>query len=113
MSTPNLGETPNSDLRDAVHFPVIPCTALDRLLPGDFVRVEGGPYARVAPDGESIGIVDPFRVNPVDPGEKFWLLMRKIDGQPRHSWSSPDFPDELEESYNEGVADGQCCYGGG
>lgn len=112
MTTPNLGETPNSELRDAVHIPVVSVTAAEALKPGDSVRHEHG-YAWAVPPGEGDGIVDPFLKGGLKPGAKFWLFMRKINGQPRHSWVAPGFPDEVEKAYESGMGEGQCCYGGG
>ncbi len=117
MSAPNLGEAPNSDLRDAVHIPVAPVMAGFDLQPGAWVKMMKGLAVPCAID-DAVGIADPLRKEMLIPaGSKFWLFMRKIDGQPRHSWQSPDFPDELAEArsagFDEGVEEGQCCYGGG
>lgn len=112
---PNTGFTPNSDLRDAIHIPVVPVFAACALEPGDEVAMVNNQAIKV-PRGQGIGVVDPFRVDGVTQYQKFWLFMRKIDGQPRHSWVSPEFPDELEAvreaAYAEGMEEGQCCYGG-
>jgi len=112
VTAPNLGETPSSSKRDAVHIPVIPVQAGQDLTPSQDVRMEGG-MAVPAPTGEGIGIVDPYCTSTISKFEIFWLFLRKIDGQPRHAWSHPDFPDELEAAYEEGMLEGQCCYGGG
>lgn len=113
MTAPNLGEKPNSTLRDAVHFPVVPVVAAEALRPGQRVRMVNG-LAHAAKDFHtSVGVVDPFLLEGIGPYDSFWLLVSKIDGQPRHSWSSPDFPDELEQARQGGVEEGACCYGGG
>lgn len=112
MTPPNIGGVPDSTLRDAVHIPVVAVTAAADLLPGQDVAVRGGVYAYAAPETEGIGIVDPYRKGPVKAGGRFWLFMRKIDGAPRHSWTSPDFPDEVETAREEGRSEGECCYGG-
>jgi hypothetical protein len=112
VSTPNLGEIPNSDLRDAVHIPVVCAQAGQDLTPSQDVKMVDG-YAVAAPTGEGVGIADPYRTRTISKYETFWLFMRKIDGQPRHMWNHPDFPDELAQARAEGLEEGACCYGGG
>lgn len=112
MTAPNLGEVPNHGLRDAVHIPVIAVRCGVRpLQPGQRVEMLLGHAVAALSDG--IGIVDPYRIGPIAPYTPFWLFMRKIDGTPRHTWTSPDFPDEVETAREEGRSEGECCYGGG
>lgn len=73
--------------RDAIHLAVEPTIARQRLYPGQHVGVDGT-------QANPVGIVDPFLVHPVMPGERFWLVVfpRQIKSL-RHVWTHPAFPD--------------------
>lgn len=76
--------------RDAIHLAVEPSVAAERLYPGQHVGfVEGGIGANV---GKTVGIVDPFLIGPVYPGQHFWLIVypRQITSL-RHVWTHPAF----------------------
>ena len=94
--TPNLGHTPAEDARrDAIHVAVAPVEADMLLLPGQRVGVHAnGKFGTAA--AEKIGIVDPFRAEPVRPGERFWLCLfpGTITGL-RHVWSHRAFQVKL------------------
>jgi len=82
--------------RDAVHLAVIPAIAGHQLSPGRRVSFHCGVACA---DGQIygdavVGIVDPFLVNDVSKGERFWLVLlpRTIQSL-RHVWSHPAFPD--------------------
>ena len=77
--------------RDAIHLAVEPAVAAQKLYPGQDVGfVDGG----VGPCEKPLGIVDPFLKAPVQPGERFWLVVypRQITSL-RHVWSHPSFPE--------------------
>jgi len=79
--------------RDAIHLAVEPVVAATRLYPGQDVGfVNGG----VGPCNNTLGIVDPFLKAPVQPGERFWLVVypRQITSL-RHVWAHPQFPDTI------------------
>lgn len=78
--------------RDAIHLAVVPTVAKAKLWAGQHVTADGYP----APQ-RGVGIVDPFLEEPVQPGERFWLVIypRMITSL-RHVWSHPAFPDEPE-----------------
>lgn len=88
-----LGKSPNAEgIRDAVHVAVISVVAAHDLAPGERISLAdttlGGPV-------EKIGIVDPFRVKPVQRGDLFWLcLMPRSITSLRHQWSHPAFPQQ-------------------
>lgn len=79
--------------RDAIHIAVAPVTAAERLTPGQHVGlVEEGNPELVGPCDDNIGIVDPFLVEGVEPGQRFWLFLYpgSITGL-RHVWTHPAF----------------------
>jgi hypothetical protein len=72
--------------RDAVHVAVVPMKAAVRLRPGCHVDRFGGT------DYEPVGIVDPFLLQPVEPGQTFWLcLYPGTVTSLRHVWTHPAF----------------------
>lgn len=80
--------------RDAIHLAVEPSIAAAMLLPGESVGfVEGGMGRCDKP----VGIVDPFLINAVLPGQRFWLLIypRQITSL-RHVWEHPAFPEAVQ-----------------
>lgn len=76
--------------RDAIHLAVEPVTAAVKLYPGQDVGPDGTP-------SNPVGIVDPFLKAPVQPGQRFWLVIypREIHSL-RHVWTHPAFTDEPE-----------------
>lgn len=83
--------------RDAIHLAVTPMVAIEKLYAGqDVGLVEGGASTK-APKMQ--GIVDPFLKVPVQPGQRFWMVLYpRMVTSLRHVWSHPEFSDE------EGVA---------
>lgn len=79
--------------RDAIHLAVEPCIAGEKLYPGQDVGIEEG-MAISSSRAKFLGIVDPFLKNPVQGGERFWLIVypRQITSL-RHVWEHPDFND--------------------
>ncbi len=79
--------------RDAIHLAVEPVIAAELLPPGtDVGFVEGG--VGITGCDKFLGIVDPFLKQPVQKGERFWLVLypRQITSL-RHVWSHPAFPE--------------------
>lgn len=79
--------------RDAIHIAVAPVTAAERLVPGQHVGlVQEGDLERVGPCDNPIGVVDPFLLDAVEPGQRFWLFLYPgtITGL-RHVWTHPAF----------------------
>jgi hypothetical protein len=95
-----------NEKRDAIHLAVEPVVAKEHLRPGDHVTAEGRFVSRhnAGKDG-AVGIVDPFLTNPVEPGQRFWLVVypRQIHSL-RHVWTHPAFPDvpEVKEDVSRG-----------
>lgn len=83
--------------RDAIHLAVEPVVATTRLLPGQDIGIFPGGMAGPRP-GQEVGIVDPFLDEPVEPGQRFWLVVypRMIHSL-RHVWTHPAFADEVED----------------
>jgi hypothetical protein len=87
--------------RDAIHLAVEPVIAGEELRPGANVGLRAGKAFsgtdKAYPNWveKHLGIVDPFLKQPVNPGEKFWLVVypRQITSL-RHVWSHPDFPED-------------------
>jgi hypothetical protein len=77
--------------RDAVHLAVVRVTAPMRLFPGQHVAKDG------TPNGELVGIVDPFLPGPVQPDQQFWLVLypRTITSL-RHAWTHPAFAESVD-----------------
>jgi hypothetical protein len=82
-----------NEKRDAIHLAVIPMQANEVLIPG--MHVDKNGCMAESQEIEGVGIVDPFLMDCVMPGEWFWLVIypRKINSL-RHVWSHPAFPDE-------------------
>ena len=79
--------------RDAIHIAIAPVTAAQRLAPGQHVGlVQDGNLELVGPCDNNIGIVDPFLVEEVELGQRFWLFLypNTVTGM-RHIWAHPAF----------------------
>jgi hypothetical protein len=81
--------------RDAIHLAVYPIEAGELLQPGQHVQLDpdDGLAYRGAVGVNSVGIVDPFLRQPVQPDARFWLIVypREITSL-RHVWEHPAFP---------------------
>jgi len=87
---------PEASGRDAIHLAVEPSIAGEVLYPGQHIGyLTEGPQAGMASTKAvtKVGIVDPFLVGPVYPGNRFWLVVypRTITSL-RHVWEHPNFP---------------------
>lgn len=90
-NTISLGGTPDGTIsRDAVHVAVVVAVADSQLYPGQHVDI-GGDIATPAIDDDPFGIVDPFRIRPVNVGERFWVCVYPHHVKSmRHHWESSD-----------------------
>lgn len=86
LGTNQLDETAG---RDAIHIAVEPVTCDEIVYPSQHVGFLNG---KAITKGTLVGIVDPFLSSPVQPGQKFWLLVypRTITSL-RHVWEHPEF----------------------
>lgn len=93
MSDVQLGTCPAANAaRDAIHVAVVPMVAAVELQPGQHVGLSDD--GRATPDGDVVGVVDPFRSDVVQAGGRFWLcLMPNTVTGMRHHWSHPLFAD--------------------
>jgi hypothetical protein len=85
-----------TEARDAIHLAVEPVTCgPEHLDPGECIRIiEGKAFG--SRRSASTGIVDPFLVHPVKPGEQFWLVVHpRMITSLRHVWEHPAFPKEV------------------
>lgn len=81
-----------NEKRDAIHLAVLPVQAIRVLKPGTSITCLNGAAHE---DPEGIGIVDPFLLEPVQPGERFWMILRpRLITSLRHVWTHPSLPDE-------------------
>jgi hypothetical protein len=85
-----------NEKRDAIHLGVEPVTAGAYLWPGSHIHLLDG-LAHATQPNNSIGIVDPFLLKALDPGDRFWLIVkpREITSL-RHVWEHPAFPSSGE-----------------
>lgn len=88
--------------RDAIHIAVFPMIAGEMLYPQSRVKIKYGTK-NVALDqpswsGKSIGIVDPFLIQPVREGQGFYccLYPNTVTGM-RHHWQHPKIDIEFKE----------------
>lgn len=88
--------------RDAIHIAVLPIVATERLHAGQHVGlVDGGASTKST---KHVGIVDPFLSVPVQPGQRFWLLLYpRMVTSLRHVWSHPAFTDDDKSQDPRGV----------
>lgn len=86
--------------RDAIHLGVEPVIAGTTLFAGEHVYLKNGKAYSTSYTNKTtkpVGIVDPFLLKEVRPGQRFWLIVypRQITSL-RHVWEHPDFPDSRE-----------------
>lgn len=87
-----------AEKRDAIHLAVSPVSCDVPLKPGDHILYMGDDKVEKALKGHGHGIVDPFLLATIKPGEKFWFVMypRQIRSL-RHVWTHPAFDQEKED----------------
>lgn len=83
-----------TEKRDAIHFACAMVQAKSKLVPGGFVELQDGKA--VGSGSESaIGVVDPFLIKVVQPGEWFWLILKPGSiTDLRHHWTHPAFEEQ-------------------
>lgn len=95
-----------TEKRDAIHLAVEPVVAAVPLFAGQHVKFDDRGQATWATlqsaHSDGIGIVDPFLDEPVNPGDRFWLIVypRQITSL-RHVWEHPSFPSSGETSEDQ------------
>ena len=104
-----LGHTPAENAsRDAVHVPIAPVIAHHRLKPGTHVGLmpDGtASQSQMIAEADLIGIVDPFLLEPVEKGQKFWLcLYPNTITSLRHVWQHKAFKAKVPNDGVFGVA---------
>lgn len=93
--------------RDAIHLAVYPIEAAHQLSPAEHVKIKDGKAIH-ATAGEGVGIVDPFLLDFIQPGEWFWLVVypRQITSL-RHVWEHDSFPASGEVNVNAQKAEAE------
>lgn len=99
MSDVKMGQLLDASAgRDAVHVAIAPVIAAHILKPGEHVGLIGDEDEpmKVGRVSDKIGIVDPFLVEPLMPGQRFYLfLYPNTVTSLRHVWAHPAFPDQI------------------
>jgi hypothetical protein len=88
--------------RDAIHVAVAPVVASELLKPRDPIGFIGTDGETVGKTLKFIGIVDPFLVGNIHPGEKFWMFMLpNTITSLRHDWTHPAFGPKPEPEVSD------------
>lgn len=79
--------------RDAIHIAVAPVIAAERLVPGGHIGFAGDDTEHVSARAKVLlGVVDPFLMNIVEHGQRFWMfLYPQTITSLRHDWTHPAF----------------------
>src|SRR5262245_51499337 len=82
--------------RDAIHIAVAPVEACRKLHAGDHISIADG---KADLGGETVAIVDPFLMTPVQAGQRFfaWLYPNSITDM-HHHWTHPAFDGQAAPS---------------
>lgn len=97
MATHDIGIgkliTTENPQRDAIHIAVAPVISDDKLFPGQPVSLKPGTKDKVVASlTNPLGIVDPFLVGPLYPGQRFYIfLYPNTVTSLRHEWTHPAF----------------------
>lgn len=93
--------------RDAIHVAVAPVTATERLYPGQPLAFTGDDRKSVkAGEPGRVGIVDPFLLGPVYPGQSFWMFLSPGSiTSLRHDWTHPAFEPSPAQSSEQWIRD--------
>lgn len=93
--------------RDAVHLAAIAVRSDERLFPSQHIGLVGDKKVSASAI-ELVGIVDPFLMAPVVPGEWFWLIIypRTITSL-RHEWKHPAFDDAAVKAASDAVSESE------
>ncbi len=108
QTTQKIGKLldPHDNHRDAIHIAVAPVTAACFLRAGERVGLDESGLGTMYCD-ELIGIVDPFLLKVVHPGERFYLfLLPGTITSLRHTWAHPAFQ-KLAALQRQGVLHGE------
>lgn len=82
--------------RDAIHMAIYPGIAAESLDPGQHVGFVRG--RKFGPSDVTMGIVDPFLKENVEPDQEFWVfLYPNTITDLRHHWTHPKFPEYTEK----------------
>lgn len=98
MNDVRLGKLIDADAkRDAVHVPVLPVCAAEKLKPGERISIISEDRQKVRSNPNGPGIVDPFLKIAVYPGQWFWMCMEPGSITTlQHSWTHTAIDGEAE-----------------
>lgn len=85
--------------RDAIHVAIAPVVANEQLMPGLPIRFCGQKtqFVEQCTRAESLGIVDPFLIRPVEKGQRCWMFLHPQSiTSLRHDWTHPAFDNEAQ-----------------
>lgn len=85
-------------VRDAIHIAAAPVVGSEKLHPGQHIGFVKDDERTVGSGAQKlIGIVDPYLIGPVFPGQRFWMFVypRTITGL-SHRWDHPAFAGTVE-----------------
>lgn len=99
------------EIRDAVHFAVTPVVLMEKMAPGQRVKLVPGSNEQVcrwtgSDDNDGyIGIIDPFLPpNSANKGTRCWMFLRPCTiTSLRHEWTHPAFGEHAAELYTDSL----------
>jgi hypothetical protein len=109
MSDLKLGQLVDaSQTRDAIHVAVAPVIAGHILKPGEHVGWIDEEVSTVGRTTDKFGIVDPFLVGPIMPGQRFMVVLYPQSvTKLRHEWDHPAFTQTNHAQINHAAASEQ------
>lgn len=84
--------------RDAIHVAVVPVICADETIKvGQRIGLVKGSLDQATKKGVIIGVADPYLLNPIKRGERFWMYMLpQTVTNLRHDWDHPAFVAPLD-----------------
>lgn len=100
QNTPPIGTIlETEENRDAIHIAIAPVVAGERLYAGQHIALRDGKAFATHVVFARLGIVDPYLMQPVEQGQRFFLfLYPKTVTSLRHEWTHPAFDGNTQSS---------------
>ena len=99
-----LGELADNGQMDAIHMAVIPVISEEKIYPGSPLIIDCAVdgtlvVSSTKPWREYVGIADPFYLDNIMPGEKFWMMVKPgTVCNLRHTWEHHEIQKYLDGS---------------